>query len=72
YVPKNILPPGLADSSELHLAYPIPLPHPLSISIHTFPTAKPSQHKLIQLLPPNFHLPPPPIIKILHLPPPIY
>ncbi|WYP25603.1 methionine adenosyltransferase [Alkalihalobacillus sp. FSL W8-0930] len=72
YVAKNIVAAGLADKSEVQLAYAIGVAQPVSISVDTFGTGKVSEEELVSLVRKNFDLRPAGIIRMLDLRRPIY
>lgn len=54
YIAKNLVAAGVADRLEVQLSYAIGVPHPLSISIATFGTAKYSDDKILSCIRENF------------------
>jgi len=72
YVAKNIVAAGLAEKTEVQLAYAIGVAQPVSISVDTFGTGKVSEEVLVELVRNNFDLRPAGIIKMLDLRRPIY
>jgi S-adenosylmethionine synthetase len=63
---------GLADKSEIQLAYAIGVARPVTIMVDTIGTAKVSEDLLIELIQKNFDLRPAAIIRDLNLRRPIY
>ncbi|WP_242144221.1 MULTISPECIES: methionine adenosyltransferase [unclassified Bacillus cereus group] len=72
YVAKNIVAAGLAEKTEVQLAYAIGVAKPVSIAVDTFGTGKVSEEVLVELVRNNFDLRPAGIIKMLDLRRPIY
>jgi S-adenosylmethionine synthetase len=72
YVAKNIVAAGLAEKTEVQLAYAIGVAQPVSISVDTFGTGTVSEDVLVDLVRENFDLRPAGIIKMLDLRRPIY
>ena len=72
YIAKNIVAAGLAERTEVQLAYVIGVAHPLSISLETFGTAKVDQAVLVDLINKHFDLRPEAIIRYFDLRRPIY
>jgi len=72
YIAKNIVAAGLAKRCEVHLAYAIGVPEPVSILIETFGTGVVETPVLQDLVRSNFKLTPTEIIANLDLRRPIY
>lgn len=72
YIAKNIVAAGVADKLEIQLAYAIGIPHPVSIMVDTFNTAKISEDKIKDLIQAHFELHPKKMIESLNLLRPIY
>lgn len=72
YVAKNIVAAGLADKTEVQLAYAIGVAQPVSIAIDTFGTGKVTEAELVEAVRELFDLRPAGIIKMLDLRRPIY
>jgi S-adenosylmethionine synthetase len=72
YVAKNMVAAGIADKLEVQIAYAIGVPHPVSIMIDSFGTAKISEDKIKELIQIHFDLSPKGMIKTLDLLRPIY
>jgi len=72
YVAKNIVAAGIADKLEVQIAYAIGVPHPVSIMVDSFGTAKISEDKIKELIQAHFDLSPKGMIKILDLLRPVY
>ncbi|HZI93240.1 MAG TPA: methionine adenosyltransferase [Patescibacteria group bacterium] len=72
YIAKNIVAAGLADRTEVQIAYAIGVPDPVSVMIDTYGTSKVSEEKLSEIVLKNFPLKPREIIKHLDLLRPIY
>lgn len=72
YIAKNLVAAGVADKLELQLAYAIGIPHPVSIMVDTFDTAKISEDKIKDLIQAHFELHPKKMIESLNLLRPIY
>ena len=72
YVAKNIVAAKLADRCEVQLAYAIGVPHPVSVMISTFDTAKADERRIEDAVKKVFDLTPAGIIKTLNLRSPIY
>ena len=72
YIAKNVVASGIADKFEVQVAYAIGVPHPVSIMVESFGTAKIPEDKIKELIRANFDLTPKGIIKSLDLLRPIY
>lgn len=72
YIAKNLVAAGVADKLEIQLAYAIGIPHPVSIMVDTFDTAKISEDKIKDLIQAHFELHPKKMIESLNLLRPIY
>jgi S-adenosylmethionine synthetase len=72
YIAKNIVAAGLADQSEVQIAYAIGIAEPVSICIDTFGTGKVPEEKLVELIRKIFPLKPADILNQLKLKRPIY
>lgn len=72
WVAKNIVAAGLADTVELQVAYAIGYPHPTSILVNTFGTAKVEEEAIEKAVSEVFSFKPADIIKQLDLLRPIY
>lgn len=72
WVAKNVVAAGLADICELQVAYAIGYPHPTSIHIETFETAKVPEPKIVEAIQKVFSFKPADIVRQLDLLRPIY
>ncbi|MGF1546895.1 MAG: methionine adenosyltransferase [Thiotrichales bacterium] len=72
YVAKNIVAAGLADRCELQVAYAIGYPHPVSIHVETFGTAKVDDARIVNAISEVFSFKPADIVRELDLLRPIY
>jgi S-adenosylmethionine synthetase len=72
YIAKNIVAAGLADRTEVQLAYAIGVAEPVSVLVDTFGTGKLSEDKIEELVRQHFKLTPKGIIDSLKLRRPIY
>jgi len=72
YIAKNIVAAGIADKLEVEMAYAIGVPHPVSLMVDTFGTAKISEDKIKELIPAHFELTPKGMIRSLDLLRPIF
>jgi S-adenosylmethionine synthetase len=72
YVAKNIVAAGLAERCEIHVAYAIGYPEPVSISVDTFGTGKVSDEAIEKAVLQVFSFKPANIIQQLNLLRPIY
>jgi S-adenosylmethionine synthetase len=72
YVAKNCVAAGIADRLEVQIAYAIGVPHPVSIMVDSFGTAKISEDKIKELIQDHFDLTPKGMIRALNLLRPIY
>jgi len=72
YIAKNIVAAGLADRTEVQLAYAIGVADPVSVLVDTFGTGKLPQTQIENLVREHFKLTPKGIIESLNLRRPIY
>jgi S-adenosylmethionine synthetase len=72
YIAKNVVAAGLAERTEVQLAYAIGVADPVSVAVDTFGTAKIDETKISELVRANFQLTPRGIIESLNLRRPIY
>jgi S-adenosylmethionine synthetase len=72
YVAKNLVAAGLAEKLEVQIAYAIGVPHPVSVMVDTFGTAKISEDRIKELIRSHFDLNPKGMIKTLDLLKPKY
>lgn len=72
YLAKNIVSAGLADRTEIQLAYAIGVAHPVSILVNTFGTGKVSDEKITRAIENVVDLRPSKIIERFDLQRPIY
>jgi S-adenosylmethionine synthetase len=72
YIAKNIVASGLAEKTEVQLAYAIGVAEPVSVLVETFGTGKLSSSAITELVRKNFSLTPKGIIESLNLRRPIY
>jgi S-adenosylmethionine synthetase len=72
YVAKNFVAAGAADKLEVQIAYAIGVPHPVSIMVDSFGTAKISEDKIKEMIRTHFNLSPKGMIEALDLLRPIY
>lgn len=72
YIAKNIIAAGLADKIEVQIAYAIGVPHPVSIMVDSFSTAKIPEDRIKELIREHFDLQPKGMITSLNLLRPIY
>ncbi|UCE22622.1 MAG: methionine adenosyltransferase [Candidatus Aminicenantes bacterium] len=72
YVAKNLVAAGVADKLEVQIAYAIGVPHPVSIMVDSFGTAKISEDKIKEMIHAHFNLSPKGMIQTLDLLLPIY
>lgn len=72
WLAKNIVASGVAERVEVRLAYAIGVPHPVSIDVDTFNTAKVDEAKIAKVIQDNIDLSPRGIIERLKLLRPIY
>lgn len=72
YVAKNLVAAALADRCEVQVAYAIGVAEPVSITVHTFGTAKIPENRLAALVREVFDMRPRAIIEQLDLLRPIY
>ena len=72
YVAKNIVAAGLADKTEVQVAYAIGVAKPVSLMVNTFGTGKIADEKIAALVAEHFDLRPKGIVQSLDLLRPIY
>ena len=72
YVAKNLVAAGVADKLEVQIAYAIGVPHPVSIMVDSFMTAKVPEDKIKEMICAHFDLTPKGMIEALDLLRPIY
>lgn len=72
YVAKNLVAAGITEKLEVQLAYAIGVPHPVSIMVESFGTAKISEDHIKELIKDHFDLSPKGMIQTLDLLRPIY
>ncbi len=72
YVAKNLVAAGVADKLEVQIAYAIGVPHPVSIMVDSFKTAKIPEDKIKEMICAHFDLTPKGMIEALDLLRPIY
>ena len=72
YIAKNLVASELCDRCEVELAYAIGVPHPVSVMVDTFETARIPEAKIEALIPRVFDLTPAGLIRDLRLLQPIY
>lgn len=72
HIAKNVVAAGLAKKCEVHLAYVIGVPEPVSIMVDTFNTGKVDESRIVELIRKHFDLTPLGIIERLKLRRPIY
>jgi S-adenosylmethionine synthetase len=72
HIAKNLVAAGLADRTEVQLAYAIGVADPVSVMVETFGTGKLPEAELARLVRDNFPLTPRGIIEYLDLRRPIY
>jgi S-adenosylmethionine synthetase len=72
YVAKNLVAAGIADKLEVQIAYAIGVPHPVSIMVDSFGTAKIDEDKIKDLIRAHFNLSPKGMIHTLDLLRPIF
>lgn len=72
YVAKNLVAAGIADRLEVQIAYAIGVPHPVSVMVDSFGTAKISEDRIKELILAHFDLSPRGMIQTLDLLRPIY
>ncbi len=72
WVAKNLVAAGLADKTEVRLAYVIGVADPLAIDVNTYGTGKIADDKIAQIIRKVFDLRPGMLIKNLNLRRPIY
>ena len=72
YVAKNLVAAGVADKLEVQMAYAIGVPHPVSIMVDSFGTAKIPEDKIKEMIRAHFDLTPKGMIQALNLLRPIY
>jgi S-adenosylmethionine synthetase len=72
YIAKNLVAAGIADKLEVQVAYAIGVPHPVSIMVDSFGTARIDEDKIKELIRLHFELRPKGMIESLDLLRPIY
>jgi len=72
YIAKNIVASGLADETEVQLAYAIGVAEPVSVYVNTFETGKVPDEKIGELVRAHFQMTPKGIIDHLQLRRPIF
>jgi len=72
YVAKNCVAAGIADKLEVQIAYAIGVPHPVSIMVDSFGTARINEDKIKDLIRTHFNLSPKGMIQALDLLRPIF
>jgi S-adenosylmethionine synthetase len=72
WVAKNVVAAGLADRTEVQVAYAIGVAHPVSVMVETFGTEKVSRATILQLIHDHFDLRPGAFREELRLHRPIY
>jgi len=72
YIAKNLVAAGIADKLEVQVAYAIGVPHPVSIMVDSFGTARIDEDKIKELIRLHFDLCPKGMIESLDLLRPIY
>lgn len=72
YIAKNLVAAGIADRLEVQMAYAIGIPHPVSLMVDSFGTAKISEDKIKELIRAHFNLTPKEMIRSLDLLRPIF
>ena len=72
YIAKNLVASELCDRCEVELAYAIGVPHPVSVMVDTFETARIPEEKIEALIPRVFDLTPAGLIRELRLLQPVY
>lgn len=72
YVAKNLVAAGIADKLEVQIAYAIGVPHPVSIMVDSYGTAKIPEDKVKEMIRAHFNLAPKAMIQTLDLLRPIY
>ncbi|KPJ68961.1 S-adenosylmethionine synthetase [candidate division WOR-1 bacterium DG_54_3] len=72
YIAKNLVAAGIADRLEVQMAYAIGVPHPVSLMVDSFGTAKISEDKIKELIRAHFNLTPKGMIRSLELLRPIF
>ncbi len=72
YIAKNLVAAELCDRCEVELAYAIGVPHPVSVMVDTFETARIPEEQIEALIPKVFDLSPAGIVRSLDLLQPIY
>lgn len=72
YVAKNCVAAGIADKLEVQMAYAIGVPHPVSIMVDSFGTARINEDKIKDLINIHFNLSPKGMIQTLDLLRPIF
>lgn len=72
YVAKNCVAAGIADKLEVQIAYAIGVPHPVSIMVDSFGTARINEDEIKDLIKTHFNLSPKGMIQTLDLLRPIF
>jgi S-adenosylmethionine synthetase len=72
YIAKNLVAAGLADRLEVQMAYAIGVPHPVSLMVDSYGTAKIPEDKIKELIRAHFNLTPRAMINSLELLRPIF
>jgi len=72
YIAKNIVASGLADETEVQLAYAIGVAEPVSVYVNTFETGKVADEKIGEIVRAHFQMTPKEIIDTLQLRRPIF
>jgi S-adenosylmethionine synthetase len=72
YIAKNLVAAGIADRLEVQMAYAIGIPHPVSLMVDSFGTAKISEDIIKELIRAHFNLTPKEMIRSLDLLRPIF
>ncbi len=72
YVAKNCVAAGIADKLEVQIAYAIGVPHPVSIMVDSFGTARINEDEIKDLIKTHFSLSPKGMIQTLDLLRPIF
>lgn len=72
YIAKNIVASGLADETEVQLAYAIGVAEPVSVYVNTFETGKIADEKIAEIVRAHFQMTPKGIIESLQLRRPIF
>jgi len=72
HLAKNIVAAGIADRTEIQIAYAIGVAEPVSLMVDSFGTGKIADEKIVKILRDSFNLTPRSIIEYLDLRRPIY